>query len=754
MTFFRNHDVRAVIVLLILWMLFFWRILTPLVEDQASFKQGDFSGQFVAFGAYQYERMSQGEIPLWNPYNNGGLPFIADTQAAVFYPPRLLTIFLASLTTGWSYHFLELEAIVHVLAYSLLMYAFMRRFTGTMWGALTSAIVVAYGGFISGYPPLQLALLEAAIWLPLGALCILEATRQEKIKWIWIILAGFSLGISWLAGHPQTSWFMTYLLVAWFGYRVFIQRYRWRTFFGGTSLMGIVTLGTTAVTFLPGIEYLSLTARSGFGYDAKGNGFPFQDIAQFILPSSVSAFSPLYVGIPALILIFIASWYCWKKSRFWLIVAIISLLWSFGANAALYPALYNIIPGLRFFRGQERAAFLIANSLSILAGIAMAHLASWVATNDTKPVLRFMNVLLAIIISLTLLIYVGWWGNIGEGFGRLISPVALSAMVIVGAWAFVMWQIRHPNNPYALSLIILLIVFELFSVNMDAETNYDSIPPTEQLSMVAPPIVQVLLDDAPQTPYRVDGFRGLQANYGSLYQVMDIRGISPLFLDSPWNIIYRDYVNNPEIDFVNNPRAWEIFAVRYVFSERDSFGEVDTQVITQGNDRDGQIFLHELSNPRPFAHLVYDVAVVGSDDHALELLYDSNFLVRTSMILQTEPTLILPEEIPSDSDAIVTEFMPESITVEINTSENAILSLALLDYSGWQATLDNEPVEILRAYGSLSAIEIPSGQHTIMLIFNPLSYRIGVIMSLLTGGFVILSLLVWIMNRKSNQELA
>lgn len=745
MNIFKNHDVRALIVLFILWMLFFWRILTPIAEDQASFKQGDFSGQFVAFGAYQYERMSQGEIPLWNPYNNGGLPFIADTQSAVFYPPRLLTIALALLSGEWSYHVLELEAIFHVLFYSLLMYSFVRRLTNSVWGALTSAIIASYGGFISGYPPLQLALLEASIWLPLGALCILEATRQEKIKWIWIIFVGFSLGISWLAGHPQTSWFLTYLLVVWIAYRVFIQKYKWRSLFGGISLMGAISLGITAVTFLPGIEYLMHTARSGFGFDEKGNGFPFQDIVQFILPSSVSAFSPLYVGIPALILIFIAVWYRWKKSRFWFIIAIIALLWSFGANGALYPALYNLLPGLRFFRGQERAAFLITNSLAILAGIGMAQLATWQSSNNQKPVFRFMNVLLAIIGILTLLIYAGWLGNVGDGFGRLISPIALSAMVIVCVWAFVLWQIRRPDNPYALALIIVLIVFELFSVSMDTESNYDPIPPAEQLSMTAPPIVQSMLDDAPQTPYRVDGFRGLQANYGSLYQVMDIRGISPLFLDNPWNIIYHDYVNNP--------RAWEIFAVRYVFSERDSFGQVDTEIIAQGNDRDGRVFLHELSNPRPFAHLVYDVAVVGSDEHAIELLYDPNFPVRDTVILQTEPALTLPASTPSEATTIITEFDPESITVEVNTPENAMLSLAMIDYTGWQATLDNEPVEILRAYGSLSALEIPAGQHTVKLKFNPLSYRIGAILSLMTWGFVLLSSIVWLLNRKPNQEL-
>ena len=102
-----RRDLVAAGLLLALWLFFFWRLFTPVAADQASLRQGDFSGQFVAFGAYQFQRLSQGQIPLWNPWNNAGMPFLADPQTAVFYPPRLLTIALANLFGGWSYHALS-----------------------------------------------------------------------------------------------------------------------------------------------------------------------------------------------------------------------------------------------------------------------------------------------------------------------------------------------------------------------------------------------------------------------------------------------------------------------------------------------------------------------------------------------------------------------------------------------------------------------------------------------------------------------
>src|SRR5258707_7058494 len=69
----RNRaDLMSVILLIALCWLFFWRMLTPNAVNQQSLVEGDFSGQFVAFAQYQAVRLGQGEVPLWNPYNNGG----------------------------------------------------------------------------------------------------------------------------------------------------------------------------------------------------------------------------------------------------------------------------------------------------------------------------------------------------------------------------------------------------------------------------------------------------------------------------------------------------------------------------------------------------------------------------------------------------------------------------------------------------------------------------------------------------------
>jgi hypothetical protein len=747
-------DLLAVVVLVLLWLLFFWRLFTPNAADQSSLKQGDFSGQFVTFAAYQYQRFSQGEVPLWNPYNNGGLPFIADSQAAVFYPPRLLTIGLSSLSGGWSYHALELEMTFHVLAFTLMMYALIRRSTGSVFGGLAAALIAGYGGYLSGYPPLQLALLEAGIWLPLALLGIREATRQRNLRWRWLCLTGLALGLSWMAGHPQTSFFLTYLLIAYYAYCLWtmpkfvpmgeknaaLWRSRLIRFVAGGALFGGIAFGLAAVQLFPGAEYLLRTTRAGFGYDAKSNGFPLQDVAQFIIPGVLSLYSPLWVGIAGFALALVAVWRRLPQALFWGAVALVALFWSFGGNSFVYPLLYNILPGLFFFRGQERAAYLVVNSLAILAGIGAAWLMRWNAESELVAGIRLrlaLNRAVWIALILCGIMFILLIDN-GAAYGRVSGTFALVLLVTIGLYLLVSVAFARQQRR-VLWLLPPLIVLELFTVNMDADAVYDHAPPENQLSMTAPPLVAQVLADTTDTPFRVDGSRGVTDNYGSLYRVMDIQGISPLFLEGMHHLIETD---------LPDAATWTLLGVRYVYSDWQEL-PVPSEIVGTGEDRYGAVNLHRLTNPRPFAAILYRTATVASDAEAYDLLRDPAFPFDRTVILDRE-TGINDTGAPVLTPAPVVSFAPEKITIHAPAAAAGILSLALPDYPGWYATVDQQPAEILRAYGGLSAVQLAAGDHIVELVYNPLSYRVGASLSLFTWiGVVILGAVSLFRSRRA-----
>jgi hypothetical protein len=627
----------------------------------------------------------------------------------------------------------------HVLAFTLMMYVFVRRLTGSIFGAFVSAIIAGYCGYLSGYPPLQLALLEAGIWLPLAALGILEATRRDRIRWRWLVVTGFALGLSWMAGHPQTSYFLTYLLVAYYGYRVWtipsidfqirarraspLQNMRvvkLTAFITGVAIFGLISFGLAAVQFLPSVEYLLRTTRAGFGYDAKSNGFPLQDVLQFFIPGVVSQWSPLWIGISGLSLALIAFWRKLPQTRFWGAIALLALLWSFGANSMVYPMLYNILPGLSFFRGQERAAYLVVDSLAILAGIGAAWLTQWDAMRDHVAGLRLrltLNRAFYLALAFGALIFAAWVGN-PDAFGKVIRPLALTLIVTGTLTLIISLLARYPQR--AVSALAVLLVFELFSFNMDSKDVYDHVPPAQQISLSAPPFLAQTAA-SPNDHFLVDGTRGLTDNFGSLYSVMDIHGISPLFLEGMHNLIETD---------LPDPVKWTLLGVRYVYTDWQEL-PVPSRIVTTGTDRYGTVNLHQLETPRPFATILYRTAAVSSDEQAYVMLHDPNFDYRRVAILDHE-TGINNSAAPDETPAAVISFAPESIVINAAAPTDGILTLAMPQYPGWYATVDGQPAEILRAYGALAAIHLKQGDHLVRLVYNPLSYRVGVSLSLFT----------------------
>jgi Bacterial membrane protein YfhO len=714
-----SSDLLSVFLLVVLCWLFYWRLLTPDLSNQQSLVEGDFSGQFVAFAHYQATRLAQGGVPLWNPYNNGGHPFLADTQSAVFYPPRLLTIAALNLTGGSTpqrmYDALQKEMVAHTLLASLLMYGLLRRLTsGQPYSAvagLVAGITFAYGGYLTGYPQLQLAVMESGIWLPLALIGVHEATRAEQIGWPWFIVGGLALALSLLAGHPQTSLFFGYVALTYLGWRVLTQRRPWTTFVAGAAIFGLIGAGLAAVQLIPGWEYTRLTARNAINFDAAGNGFPFYDVAQMIFPGIVSLWSPLYFGGVGLALAIVAIWKRVEGAIFWLAVAVVALALSFGHNTIVYDIFYNVIPGFSLFRGQERSAYVIAVAASILAGLgALAILRPGDAIPRGYKLALWGIVGLAFALCATL--FVNWLttpGTDGKQLGLVTFSlfVAVLAAALIGNWRGVGWR------PAAL---LGLIAFELFSFGR-TNPNLESKPAAERLLTL--PLVQAILADH-QGIFRVDGARGLGENYGTLYGVMDIQGISPLRLTSVGRLLK-----------LPAPSAWEALAVRYVPTDRTAL-ETPSTVVATGADAAGPVNLHRLDNPRPFARLVYRTWIEADDNAALGILGDPSYDARNTVILPADPGVALPSQPAADASAEVTNFEPESLNVHTTSSAPAILSVSLVYYPGWQATIDGQPATLLRADTALTALVVPSGDHTVQFTFRPQSFTVGALLSLLT----------------------
>jgi uncharacterized membrane protein YfhO len=61
----------------------------------------------------------------------------------------------------------------------------------------------------------------------------------------------------------------------------------------------------------------------------------------------------------------------------------------------------------------------------------------------------------------------------------------------------------------------------------------------------------------------------------------------------------------------------------------------------------------------------------------------------------------------------------------VDTSETALLVLSDMLYPGWRARIDRKPAPIYATNGLFRGIIVPSGVHTVEMLFRPTSLRLG-----------------------------
>jgi hypothetical protein len=78
----------------------------------------------------------------------------------------------------------------------------------------------------------------------------------------------------------------------------------------------------------------------------------------------------------------------------------------------------------------------------------------------------------------------------------------------------------------------------------------------------------------------------------------------------------------------------------------------------------------------------------------------------------------------------VTRHEPQRVELEVKLERPGIVVLADLYYPGWSLTIDGKPAPILRANRLMRGAAVTAGNHHLVYIYNPLSFRLGGLISL------------------------
>jgi len=736
----------------------------PLLLGLATFPDGDFTHHFLPFSLFQQQALAAGRLPLWNPYTYSGHPFLADIQAAVFYP---LSNLVLGLTLPWTavdqrLYFLQLEAVIQVALAGYFVYLLVHALTSQRLAAFTAGCAFAFSGYLTGYPPLQLAILRSAIWLPLLLYLLLQAMR-EPTRWRWWIGAGVTYAMAFLAGHPQTFLHISYTIAGWALFLLMrgrvtrhdpsvAPRAKLTAQLFGLGAFLVLATGLSAAQLLPSLEFSELSVRANVDYAYVSGGFAWQDTWQLLLPGVLTQFSPIYVGVIGLGLALAGIGFgrSTRETRepgtptpdpynryplFFGFLALIALLLAYGDNGFLYPLAYWVAPGWNLFRGQERAALLVALGLSVLIGAGMAALPTL-----TYLERRRLALLYAVLVAGGAYCYGILWQLVGQSAVGQWHYLLIAVVTMLLAMALIVLLLRPAWSRRRGRIIAGLVVLNLFGANIS--TNLDWVDPARK-TMLAPEMAaveQAVRQGVPQAtglPGRVYNEFRIYEDYGMRQQIEDVWGSSPLRLAR-----YAALFDNFPLD-----RLWRLTGVTHVLTWRRELFEA-SELLAEFPQTSDSTYLHRLVEPNPRAWLVQQLQP-ATDTDAVALLADHTFDVEQIALLPPE-TLANPLTLPTGSSQIKIESIEAGqLRVTMESAAGGLLVLSENWLPGWQvrnivsqattqATGGLSNFTPYRVDLSLLGVLVPPGAVSFELIYWPQRVQQGLWISGGTLGLLVL----------------
>lgn len=768
---------------------FFWQLLfTPGIWMPAG--GGDLAGFIFPTYHFAQEWITRGVLPLWNPFIFGGTPFLADIQTALFYPPNLITFFLSNPLT---YPDLEYLAVLHFYVAGAGMFALLRYGPfhsgeaeptsdspgSSRLASLAGACAFAFSDlFITHFGNLNL--IATASWLPLAFLFFAKALENQALpdtgaglhprSWVTrvearnirlALLGGIVLAISFFAGHIQPYLFNVLVLALYALYQVLVVRGEWRRIGILSGVTFATAVGLTAITLVPALELSQLSVRSEFTYaDAVQFSLPPIELVGLLVPGFFgrgpqSAWSPWqrvevgYIGVLPLMLALLAVLLRRnKRTLFYLLLAGLGLLLALGGYAVLHGWLFRLLPGLGQLRAPARFVFVMDFGLAVLAAIGLDALASPL-TDALRQTFRsavrtgaWVALWVALVSgALALGILILGQGQDPALFQRIAGAAnALAFFILLLGLAFALLLVlaRGWISGRAWSVLALaLIVFDLFSLGayVDVGTSDPTLgyQRTDIIAFLRANIGQARMDS------RTDVEGTWRPDTGLLYRIQDMYGDNPLVL--------RDFDQYWELTGGRDSKAYQLLNVKYVLTLRGTPMPANFRQVFEGG---GSIAVWENRTALPRAGVVHSARVGDSLPEIVQEINSGSFDPRAGVILSGSGARELAGTPNAADRAEITSYAPNEITLATSSEAEGFLVLGEIYAPGWRAWVDGQEVPVVRANGVFRAVPLSAGAHEVRLVYDPLTVRIGAIVSAVTL-VVVIGLWVWTGQRMRNE---
>jgi len=348
--------------------------------------QWDALAQYFPWRHFAAMQLAGGKIPLWNPFQFCGTPFVANGQSAVFYPLNLpFWVMDTARAFGWSAFLGSLVALAGT-------YSLAREWKMSRAAAILSATAFAFCGYLSAWSLLP-TLFQTACWLPACLLFFERAAGDEKSPRSTLFLA-LCLACALLAGHAQVFF---YILLALALRQPFLRRPLPGLLVGMGALLFAVAL--SAAQWLPLLELALRGPRVAAGGPSEAGWKFIQDRALQVgeLPSLALpvrlAWGTLsenfgYVGLGVCLLAFFSlltlrSPDVKRERWFSLALAVFGILYALATPIA--KLIFFAVPGVSSMGGTGRSLVLWSLGAALCAGFGLDWLRSKWKSNLLAP---------------------------------------------------------------------------------------------------------------------------------------------------------------------------------------------------------------------------------------------------------------------------------------------------------------------------------------------------------------------------------
>ncbi|WP_263452474.1 YfhO family protein [Hyalangium gracile] len=716
-----------------------------------------FSGQLLAGrdvfriffpdSAFLLESLRTGELPLWNPYMRLGQPFAATLYSQVFYPPRWVAVVLtgpiASMTVMQVFH----AGVAAVGAFLL------ARRLRLAWSA--SVLV----GAVFGVSPMmtdlgiQQNVVDAAAWSGF----ILAAARDAALRPGPAPIARLAVfaTLSLLAGSPETTlWQGMLALLALWGLRprgVAAPNKpgaaRWNgaaRVVGGLALAGALS----ALVLLPAAEFAmnSLRTRSaGFASERLAWSVSWPQLLSMVWPLADWPRGPYwgedqwfilnqFLGSVACALAVVGALAGPRRARPFAVGALLFALLSLGRHFPPAAALLHV-PPFSLFRYPAKYFVGAAFCIALLSGFgleAMGRFARRIRPSLLRAVAAFvvMGVAIGVAGPIVKRLPMRESAEAGITWPLLFLGLATVFLFVLRDTFARPRRLRHALA--TLAVLELVAAHHLLTV-----PKYSAHEPLARTSVIRQRMPEALDGrisadiEGPADPTQVPNAvsRTIELSRDRLIPNRFVEERLPALegYGAP------EPARSDVFHLAGERSVYDLAGVTwYVRHGPPPFDDLEVlQKLEDGTT------LSRSKTAMPRAFLVQK-ALVTPDADALKAVLDPAQPFRHTAYLATGEAL---DRASCGGSARVVGSGAQRLEVEVDACDESYLVVSDSHYPGWRATLDGNATEIHRADFALRAVRVPPGPHRVRFEYAPLSFRVGLTVSLLALAGLVASVL-------------